>query len=212
MSAGRSASVNVRSTTPASYRIYPEGLRLTPPQLAVLIGIVSLTFFFGALILAFGLRIQQQKSWEPFAVPDILWLGTTFLLLSSWTLEGARRALKRALVVIYRGRLTATIILALMFLWIQSVSAYDLVAQGVATAGNPHGSAFYVFMGIHGVHLLGGICSLVVLSLRSRLLFFATESDLRQHRRALGAAAIYWHFMGALWLVLYLFLKRWTAG
>lgn len=178
----------------------------------MLVGLVSLTFFFGALILAFGLRIQQQGAWEHFSVPSVLWLGTAMLLLSSWTLEGSRRALRRALVVIYRGRLLATIVLALMFLGVQLVSAADLLAQGVAAAANPHGSAFYIFMGLHGVHLLGGIVWLTYLRVRSKVLFRGSETDLRLHRRTVSAAALYWHFMGALWVVLFFFLRRWTSG
>ena len=181
-------------------------------QLAMLVGLVSLSFFFGALILAFGLRIQQQGTWERFHAPSILWLGTLLLLLSSWTLEGARRALRRALVVIYRGRLLATIVLAVMFLCVQAVSTGDLLAQGVAAAANPHGSAFYIFMGIHGVHLVGGMAWLLYLRVRSKRLFSGTETDLRQHRRIVATAALYWHFMGGLWLVLYFFLRRWTAA
>jgi cytochrome c oxidase subunit 3 len=187
-------------------------LRLTVHQLATLIGLISITFFFGALILAFAFRIESQRTWERFQVPDVLWLGTTLLVLSSWTLEGSRRALRRALVAIYRGRLSATIALALLFLGIQAVSASDLIAQGVAAAANPHGSAFYVFMGVHGAHLIGGVCCLFVLRSRSRNLFSGSETDLRNHRRVLAAAALYWHFMGALWIVLFTFLRRWTAG
>ena len=178
----------------------------------MLVGLVSLTFFFGALILAFGLRIQQQATWQRFETPSILWLGALVLLLSSWTLEGARRALRRALVAIYRGRLLATIALALMFLGVQAFTAVDLVGQGVAAAANPHGSAFYLFMGIHGAHLLGGIAWLSYLRARSKPLFSGTETDLRHHRRIVSAAALYWHFMGALWLVLFWFLRRWAAG
>jgi cytochrome c oxidase subunit 3 len=160
----------------------------------MLFGLVSLTFFFGALILAFGLRIHEV------------------LLISSWTLESGRHALRRALVAIYRGRLFGTLALAIVFLSVQAVAARDLISQGVSAAGNPHGSAFYLFMGIHGAHLGGGIAWLTYLYRRSRRLFSGTETDLRIHRRALGAAAMYWHFMGALWLVLYFFLRLWTSG
>lgn len=178
----------------------------------MLVGLVSLTFFFGALILAFGLRIEQQHTWQRFNVPGLLWLGTTLLLISSWTLEAGRHSLRRALVALYRGRMLATVVLAVLFLCVQAVSARDLLAQGVAAAGNPHGSAFYIFMGIHGMHLLGGVLWLTWLYRVSSRLFAGTETDLRVHRRALSAAAMYWHFMGLLWLVLYTFLRRWTAG
>ncbi|HYO82663.1 MAG TPA: cytochrome c oxidase subunit 3 [Bryobacteraceae bacterium] len=187
-------------------------MRFTTAQVAVLIGLVSLTFFFGALVLAFGLRIDAQRTWQRFEVPGLLWLGTALLALSSWTLEASRRSLRTALIAIYRGRLIATILLGIMFLCIQSVAAADLLAQGVGAAANPHGSAFYVFMTIHALHLCGGITWLAVLRYRSAQLFSGTETDLRHQRRSLSAVAIYWHFMGALWLVLYAFLRRWTSG
>jgi cytochrome c oxidase subunit 3 len=180
-------------------------------QIATAVGLVSVTFFFGALILAFGIRIEQQSSWERFSLPGILWLSTCVLLASSWTLEGARRALRRAHVAIYRGRIAATIALAVLFLLIQAVSASDLLRQGVAANANPHGSAFYLFMAVHGAHLLGGIGWLSYLFRRSRPLFRGSETQLRHHRKLTTAAAMYWHFMGVLWLVLFFFLNRWTA-
>ena len=186
-------------------------MRLTLPQIAVLVGLVSVTFFFGALILAFGIRISTEPAWQRFNVPEILWLGATLLVFSSWTLEASRRSLRRALVAIYRGRVAATIAMAAMFLGVQVDAALDLWRQGVAAAGNPHGSAFYVFMAIHGAHLAGGIGWLGFLYGKSSRLFSGTETDLRRHRRAIGAAALYWHFMGILWLVLFFFLRRWTA-
>jgi heme/copper-type cytochrome/quinol oxidase subunit 3 len=66
-------------------------------------------------------------------------------------------------------------------------------------------------MALHGLHLLGGMTWLTVLYIKSRRLFNATETDLRQHRQAAQAAAMYWHFMGVLWIVLFYFLLRWTA-
>src|SRR3954454_12117497 len=119
----------------------------------MLVGLVSLTFFFSGLILAYGFIIQQQHTWQRFTIPGVLWAGLGFLLLSSWFLESARYALRRALVVIYRERVAITVILAFGFLIVQGVAAANLLRQGVAAAGNPHGSVFYLFMGIHGAHL-----------------------------------------------------------
>lgn len=187
-------------------------LRLTTGQIGTLILIGSLSFFFGAMILAFGFRIEADRTWQRFDVPGILWLGTAFLAMSSWTLEAGRKALRQALVAIYRGRIVATLALSVMFLGVQVASARLLLAQGVAAAANPHGSVFYVFMGIHAIHMCCGIGWMTYLYRKSRLLYRGTETDLRRHRRALSAAALYWHFMGVLWLLLYYLLIRWTAG
>src|SRR3954470_13817911 len=111
----------------------------------MLVGLVSLTFFFGGLILAYGLIIQQQHTWQRFRIPGVLWAGLVLILLSSWFLESARYALRRAFVVMYRERVAITILLAIGFLTVQGVAAADLLRQGVAAAGNPHGSVFYLF-------------------------------------------------------------------
>ena len=82
--------------------------------------------------------------------------------------------------------------------------------QGVTTTANPHGSAFYVFMGIHGIHLIAGLCWLEYLYVRSRKLFLASENELRKYRAVASAAATYWHFMGVVWALLFFFLLRWS--
>jgi cytochrome c oxidase subunit III len=180
-------------------------------QLGVAVGLVSVSAFFIALIVVYSLRIEDEHTWQRFSFPKLLWLSTALLAISSWIFEAARYALRRALVVIYRARMAATLAFAFLFLIAQLASARYMIAQGVVAAGNPHVSAFYVFMGLHGLHLAGGMVWLGVLSLKSRRLSQGTESDLRAHRRLAAAAAMYWHFMGALWIVLFLFLLKWTT-
>jgi cytochrome c oxidase subunit III len=181
-------------------------------QLGLAVGLVSLSAFFIGLILAFSFRIETQQTWQRFEIPSILWLSTVLLAISSWLLEAARYSLRRAQVAVYRGRLAATIGLGSMFVALQISAGIQLLDQGVTTTANPHGSAFYLFMGIHGAHLIGGLICLAFLYRRSVHLFNATENDLRKHRIVAGAAAMYWHFMGALWGVLYFFLLRWTRS
>jgi heme/copper-type cytochrome/quinol oxidase subunit 3 len=187
-------------------------LRFSPSLYQVGIGVVlvSLSAFFIALILAYSFRIEASGSWQRFHVPSFLWFSTALLGISSWILEAARYALRRALVEAYRGRLIATIFLGLMFVALQVTAGANLFHQGVTTEANPHGSAFYIFMGIHGLHLTVGICWLEYLCMRSSKLFSATENDLRKHRAVASVAATYWHFMGLVWAVLFFFLLRWS--
>lgn len=176
------------------------------------VGLVSLTFFFVALMLAFGLRIDAQPEWRRFAIPDLLWVGTGVLVLSSLTVELGRYSLRRALVSVYRTRLFIAVLLAVTFLILQGIAAADLLGQGVAVSGNPRGSAFYVFMGVHGFHLMAGAIWLAYLWVVSKRLFDGTEQDIRRHRRTLAAATSFWHFMGLLWIVMFWFLRRWAGG
>lgn len=75
-----------------------------------------------------------------------------------------------------------------------------LAAQGLFLATSPSSSFFYVFTALHGLHLLGGIAGL------SYVLHRLTHLTGPVPTSALGAAALYWHFMDALWLYLLLIL------
>ena len=179
-------------------------------QLGMAVGLLSISAFFIALILAYSFRIEASGSWQKFHVPDFLWLSTAVLAISSCLLESARYVLRRGRTGAYRRRLIGAIALGVIFLALQFRAGVNLFQQGVTTEANPHGSAFYIFMGIHAVHLIVGICWLEYLYIRSRRLFGATENDLRKHRAVAAVAATYWHFMGLLWAVLFFFLLRWS--
>jgi cytochrome c oxidase subunit 3 len=179
-------------------------------QLGVSIGLVSISAFFIGLIVAYGLRIEEQRAWRRFAPPTLLWFSTAMLATSSWIFEAARYALRRGRVATYRGRVAGALAFSMMFLATQAASVAQLLAQGIGATSNPHGSAFYLFMSLHAAHLAAGMGWLWILYQRSSRLFEGTENDLRKHRRVSGAAALYWHFMGLLWLVLFFFLLYWT--
>ena len=186
-------------------------MRLTIYQIGISIGLVSISFFFGALLLAYWFRIEQQPSLHRFQVPPVLWLSTVALLLSSILLESARWRLRRARTHTYLIHLTGATILGIVFLVLQTAAGVQLLSEGVAPEANPRGSMFYVFMVLHGAHLTGGVWWLFHLRFASRRLVIASETNLRNQRRSLSVAAIYWHFMGLLWLVLFYFLLHWSV-
>ena len=181
-------------------------------QVGLFVCLVSLSAFFISLIVAFAFRIEAEESWQRFSVPKFLWLSLVLLAVSSWLMEAARFVLWRGQVGRYRRRLLGAIALGVMFVAVQVMAGAHLLSQGVAAEANPHGSAFYLFMTIHGVHLIGGLCWLGYLHMQSRRLLQASENDLRRHRIVAGVAAGYWHFMGVVWAVLFFFLLRWTRG
>ena len=180
-------------------------------QLGILIGLASLSAFYIGLILAYAFRIEGDSSWQKFHVPQLLWLSTALIVTSQLLVEAGKHSLRRALVAKYRMRLAGAVLLGLAFLSLQVTAGVDLLNQGVGTTANPHGAAFYVFMGLHATHLIAGLIWLGYVYHRSRNLQTATENDLRKHRILVSVASMYWHFMGGLWIVLYFFLLRWTS-
>jgi cytochrome c oxidase subunit 3 len=95
----------------------------------------------------------------------------------------------------------ATLALGLLFIAGQYEAWRQLAAQGLFLSTNPNSSFFYVFTGMHILHLLGGIAALVY------LVGQLVGSHTTFRRAAFHNTAIYWHFMGVLWLYL-LFVLR----
>ena len=163
---------------------------------------------FAALTSAMVVRQGAAPDWRHFQLPHLLYLNTLVLLASSGTLEWSRRRLAAvpvgaaSLVPRVRGLsgVYLTLSLGLLFVTGQAIAWRQLAAQGLFLATAPSSAFFYVFTALHGIHVLGGLAGLVYVLQRLRRAAGAVP------RAALGAAALYWHFMGGLWLYLLVLL------
>lgn len=169
------------------------------------VAIAAITMTFLAFTSALVVRQGASMDWRHLALPRILYFNTLVLLLSSITLEVARRRFRSfsfgadgqrtpALRALY-----ATLGLGLLFIAGQYAAWLQLKGEGLYLATNPSSSFFYVFTAIHGLHLLGGILGLIYVIRKLK------NSVLR--RSTLSAASYYWHFMDVLWL--YLLMVLW---
>jgi cytochrome c oxidase subunit 3 len=176
-----------------------------PSSSAIWVGIAAITMSFAAFTSALIVRQGSSTDWRHITLPSILYLSTLLLLSSSVTLEVARRR-----IATFMGGLTGrgaipglwlyvTLSLGLLFVLGQYMAWLQLRSQGLYLATNPNSSFFYVFTAVHALHVLGGLGGLV------RVLRKLNNSALR--RSTLDATSYYWHFMGILWL--YLFLLLW---
>ena len=153
-------------------------------------------------------RPLRHFDWLPVAVPRALFVSTGLLLLSSITLELARQKLKRSLQDSYSRYLLLTVLLGIVFLASQLSAWRQMAKQGVYLASHPHSSFFYLLTGAHAVHLLGGLLALMFLWLRSRRQL-SEPAVVARRQAAADAVTIYWHFMDALWIYLFLLLLLW---
>ena len=181
----------------------PRLLRV--PQRSYVTGIIlflaPVVMFFLALTSALVVRKGLGGDWMPLTLPRVLWFTTGVILLSSVTLELARRQLRANILKGFRLWWGVSTVLGLAFLAGQLAAWRDLAAQGIYVASNPSSSFFYVLTGAHGVHLLGGLIALPFAGFRE------PRPDAKLTRAtAVRVAAIYWHFMGGLWIFLYLLL------
>ena len=165
---------------------------------------LAILMMFTALSSAYIVRAASSIDWQPLQMPRVLLLSTTLILISSGTLEAARRKWRDAANG-SRSWLLVTVVLGIGFLGLQLLAWRQLARQGVFVTSNPHSSFFYVFTAAHGLHLLGGLLALGYLSLRARP---ARDDEAALERSQAGADAvtIYWHFMDFLWIYLFVLL------
>ena len=161
----------------------------------IALGIVSVLMFFMALASAYLVR-RGSADWVPVRVPMLMWFNTAMLLLSSGTIEMARKRLGLLDAVGFTRLWGLTTILGVVFLIGQVVAWRQLVGEGIYLASNPASSFFYIFTGAHALHLIGGVGALLYVAWRN--------FERVQLTRVVAAevASYYWHFMDALWLFL----------
>ena len=181
------------TTATSQPAFYPRQGSTEASRSGVWVGIFAIIMSFAALTSSLLVR-QGSGEWSHIVIPSLLYANTVVLLLSSLAMEMARRALARS--VRPATWLTVTLILGLSFICGQYLVWRQLAAQGLYLATNPNSSFLYVFTGVHAFHLLGGVAVLVYLLAQ----VIGGHTSLRRHR--LDNTAIYWHFMGGLWLYL----------
>ncbi len=170
-------------------------------RIGVWVMLVSVAMLFMALTSAYIWVQAKRTSWAGLEPPSMLWATTAIIVLSSITFELARRRLRQNEYASFAGWIGVTTGLGVLFVIGQLIAWQQLVAQGLYVNTNPHSSFFYLLTSLHGVHLLGGILAvgyLAVAAVRNRI-------SIRK-RNATEAVAVYWHFMGVLWIYLFVLL------
>jgi cytochrome c oxidase subunit 3 len=177
-------------------------------RIGMWVGLASIAMMFTSLSSAYIVRYASANDWLPLAIPRVMFASTALIVISSVTLELARRKLKYSFQRAYARYLLMTVLLGLAFLAAQLISWRQLARQGIYLSSNPHSSFFYLLTGAHAVHLIGGLLALTFLWLRSRRK--VVDAVLVARRQAAAdAVTIYWHFMDGLWIYLFLLLFLW---
>ncbi len=175
--------------------------KIHPHKFALLVACASMVMMFAAFTSAYIVR-HAQGNWLEFKLPDMFWISTLAIVLSSVTLQASYYFFINENSRSYRSLLLATFVLGLSFLALQYQGWLELSSIGVEFNGNPSGSFVYVISGIHAMHILAGIAVLFVALVHAYSLKFKVV-PVRKLR--LELTLIFWHFLGALWVYLFLF-------
>jgi len=189
--------------------IKPQGVIGTRYRIGMLVSLASVVMLFTSLSSAYIVRSGLMQDWFPLAVPRVMFGSTALILLGSVSIEIARRKLKQSLADSYSKYLLLTSFLGVGFLVSQLIAWRQLAQQGIYISSHPHSSFFYLLTGAHAVHVAGGLLALGFLWLRSRRPQFHNSVWTAKRQAVADAVSIYWHFMGALWIYLFLLLFLW---
>ena len=180
-------------------------------------GLISITMTFAGLTSAFIVSSSRPDWLESFVLPVWFTISTISILLSSDFFQLAKYRLDQYVRVslpeninIYLHRnnvnlfLGLTILMAIIFIIAQFLGFEDIISQGYYFTG-PESSVttsyIYVLVFLHLAHLFAGIIVLTVVTAKFN------RQKYEKNKLGFEMALIFWHFLGALWIYLFFFIK-----
>jgi len=157
---------------------------------------------FSLLTVSFFMRMGMGDDWVSPDLPSLVGVNTGLLAVSSVAFQMATSHARRGYSPAgLRWRFITGGVLAIAFIAGQYVVWEQMAAAGYGLASNPANDFFYLFTGIHVIHLLGGLW---VWS--KTLLTLVRADDPGDVRLNVELCTTYWHFLVLGWLVLFYFL------
>jgi cytochrome c oxidase subunit 3 len=189
------------------FSVTPIGVQEPAPVLSVnkwkfiiWLFIITIVMLFASQTSAYLVR-RAEGNWAEFEIPTIFWFSTFVLLVSSASMHWALISAKKSSQATLKIAVGITFAFGILFLFMQYLGWQDLQQQGVFLKGNPSGSFFYIFTGLHMAHLLLGLGILIA------TLIMAFKLEINSGNTLLvEICATAWHFLDILWIYLFVFL------
>jgi cytochrome c oxidase subunit 3 len=194
---------------PAGSSTFGRIERVPPLLLMFYLAMLGIAVLFTGLVTMYVFtRAQDGTAPSGHSFPRYFSLSTIVLLVSSPVLAQALRLYKADDLPNLARCLGATLLLASIFCGLQLAGWHELQQQGVLFKDSPSGTYVYLISGVHIAHIVAGILYLLALLVRTlhanrdgvRTLVFIRNP---YRRRQLQAISTYWHFVDAIWVVLF---------
>jgi len=174
----------------------------SPAQWGLISFLVSEVALFGTLIFTYifylGRDTVGPTPAEALSLALVL-CTTACLLASSATVHVAERTLERGNQGGFILWWLATIVLGVIFLVGTGFEWHDLIYRHHLTISrNLFGTTYYTLVGLHALHVTGGVTTMFI------VLGLALAREVTSANRAgVGLVAWYWHFVDAVWVVVF---------
>ncbi|MFB1021201.1 MAG: cytochrome c oxidase subunit 3 [Vicingaceae bacterium] len=168
------------------------------------IGMASIVMMFAGFTSAVIVR-KGDGVWLNYEMPNMFLLSSIIAGISSIFIIAALYMAKKDNQQMVKTFLWLTLASGLAFVYTQLSGFGQLVDNEIFLTGpssNPSGSFVYIISGLHLVHLAGGIIALFIVIFNAMKGRYNSENLL-----GLQVCSTYWHFMGAMWIYLYVFFR-----
>ena len=171
-------------------------------RVAILFFIGAESMFFAALISALFVLRASLPVWPPPLQPrlpvEVTMANTMVLLASSLAVALAVRALARSRRRDLVRWLAVAGVLGTLFLAVQGFEWIRLIRHGLTLSSSTYGTTFYTLIGTHALHVLGALAWLVTTAVLA-----GTSHTASRRGSLVRGCALYWHFVVALWVILF---------
>ena len=198
------------STKPStSLRENPFTKRREPLGFMLWMGVIGSSLLFASIFVVYLIRVHNENG-HFIALPDMFWLSTLVILFSSITLHEANLAFVQERFLHYRVFLGSTFLLGITFMLLQVSGWLELIESGVFIGKNTSVAFVYILTGLHLLHILAGVIYLSILfqkAIKNRAYIDSFIYSVNPpNGLRLKLMTRYWHFVDALWLVVFVFL------
>ncbi len=181
---------------------------VVPAKLNLWLFMLASSMLFAAMVSAFIVHrpdAEGRGAWTAFDLPIFFLYSTVIVVLSSVTAFYAYKSAKNDELSQNKSWLLATTILGTLFCVSQYLGWNQMVRLELtfvnARPEDISASYVWVITVLHFIHILGGIGLLIATWIQA--------IRLNVHKKSMTLMSIthtYWHFVGLLWIFLYLFL------
>jgi len=176
------------------------GKNIHPHKFTLWVAIGSIVMMFAGLTSAYIIK-RNLANWVQFDLPVLFYYSTAVIIVSSLTIWFSQKALAIKDMPKYRQWLLVTLILGIVFVTCQTVGFMQLWNAGVTLQKNVAFSFLYVIVGLHALHVVGGVIAMLVMYLKG----FSRKERIYSSV-PISLMSTYWHFVDLLWIYLLIFL------
>jgi cytochrome c oxidase subunit 3 len=194
--------------SPPKMKVNKETYRVAPAKLNIWLFMIASCMFFAAFVSAYIVHqpdAQQKSTWTEFDLPIYFLFSAITAAVSSVFIYLAWKSAKEDELGRNKLFLFITLGLGVLFCVFQYLGWLKLVSVGLTLVNSrPEDiSASYVWVItiFHVLHVLGGLILLSVTLMRAY--------QFKVHKKEMTLMSVthtYWHFVGLLWIYLYLFI------